>query len=62
MTFPKFPLNKVNLDPLKLDLPTTDKLKILKKQNIFLFQSTEEERQATDRLRSYIKTNYKEFC
>jgi len=58
---PIFPLNKVNLDPLKLDLPPSEKLKILKKENKFLFEITQEEKKAAEQLRSYIDNQCDEY-
>jgi len=54
-------VNKLNLDSLKLDLPAVEKLKILRKQNKFLFELTDEERNATDQLKTYLDKKYEEY-
>jgi hypothetical protein len=54
-------MNKLNLDSLKLDLPALEKLKILRKQNKFLFELTDEERSATDQLKSFLDKKYEEY-
>jgi len=57
LCIPKFPKVEVNTDSLTLDLPYNEKIKLFKKQNIFLFENTQEENKINYILRTYAEND-----